>query len=46
GLATYDKGDEFEHTAAEGFVKLWGLPLKIWARRARGGRKDPLSSHA
>lgn len=35
GLATYDKGDEFDHTAAEGFVKLWGLPLKVWARRAK-----------
>lgn len=34
-LATYDIGDTFEHTAAEGFVKLWGLPLKTWAR-ARG----------
>jgi len=31
-LATYDKGDAFEHTAAEGFVKLWGLRLKTWAR--------------
>ncbi|HEU5002372.1 MAG TPA: argininosuccinate synthase [Actinomycetota bacterium] len=34
-LATYDIGDTFEHGAAEGFVKLWGLPLKTWAR-ARG----------
>ena len=34
-LATYDTGDAFEHGAAEGFVKLWGLPLKTWAR-ARG----------
>jgi argininosuccinate synthase len=31
-LATYDTGDAFEHTAAEGFVKLWGLRLKTWAR--------------
>ncbi|MGH9266869.1 MAG: argininosuccinate synthase [Acidimicrobiales bacterium] len=31
-LATYDEGDAFDHSAAEGFVKLWGLPIKIWAR--------------
>src|SRR5437660_1132421 len=31
-LATYDPGDAFEHTAAEGFVKLWGLRTKTWAR--------------
>jgi argininosuccinate synthase len=34
-LATYDEGDRFDHTQAEGFVKLWGLPLKTWARRTR-----------
>ena len=27
-LATYEKGDAFEHKAAEGFIKLQGLPLK------------------
>jgi argininosuccinate synthase len=31
GLATYDAGDRFDHTAAAGFVKLWGLPLKVWS---------------
>ncbi|MCA1840325.1 MAG: argininosuccinate synthase [Actinobacteria bacterium] len=31
-LATYDKADAFDHTAGAGFVKLWGLPLKVWAR--------------
>jgi argininosuccinate synthase len=31
-LATYERGDEFDHRAAQGFVKLWGLPLKTWAR--------------
>jgi len=34
-LATYDTGDLFDQTLAEGFVKLWGLPLKTWAERAR-----------
>lgn len=28
GLATYDKEDAFEHGAAEGFIKIQGLPLK------------------
>ena len=32
-LATYTEEDEFDHSQAEGFVKLWGLPLKTWARR-------------
>jgi argininosuccinate synthase len=26
-LATYDSGDQFDHNAALGFIKLWGLPL-------------------
>jgi argininosuccinate synthase len=33
GLATYESGDRFDHQAAAGFVKLWGLPLKVWAER-------------
>ncbi|MPZ73176.1 MAG: argininosuccinate synthase [Nitriliruptorales bacterium] len=32
-LATYDASDQFDHTQSEGFVKLWGLPTKVWARR-------------
>lgn len=27
-LATYDADDAFDHKAAEGFVKIWGLPYK------------------
>ncbi|MCL4531637.1 MAG: argininosuccinate synthase [Actinobacteria bacterium] len=27
-LATYDRGDAFDHSAAVGFIKLWGLSLK------------------
>lgn len=34
-LATYDRDDAFDHSAASGFVKLWGLPLRIWGRRGR-----------
>jgi argininosuccinate synthase len=32
-LATYDDGDQFDQAQAAGFVKLWGLPTKVWARR-------------
>ena len=35
-LATYDAGDQFDHTAAEGFIKIWGLPVEIAARRSVG----------
>ena len=34
GLATYDAGDEFDHSAAEGFIKIWGLPVETSARKA------------
>ena len=33
GLATYDEGDVFDHSAAVGFIKLWGLPVETAARR-------------
>ena len=28
GLATYDEGDQFDHAAAEGFIKIFGLPIE------------------
>lgn len=28
-LSTYSKGDAFDHNAAVGFIKLWGLPTKV-----------------
>ncbi|MBW3582142.1 MAG: argininosuccinate synthase, partial [Euryarchaeota archaeon] len=28
-LATYGGGDTFDHTAAEGFITIWGLPLAV-----------------
>ena len=28
-LSTYAKGDEFDHSAANGFIYVWGLPLKV-----------------
>jgi argininosuccinate synthase len=35
-LATYGAGDRFKHQAAEGFIALWGLPIELEARVARG----------
>jgi argininosuccinate synthase len=32
-LATYDAADRFNHHDAEGFVRLWGLPVATWAER-------------
>ena len=31
-LATYGKGDAFDHKAAEGFIQVYGLPLRHQAR--------------
>jgi argininosuccinate synthase len=30
-LATYSKGDAFDHMAAEGFIKIFGLPTKVYS---------------
>ena len=32
GLATYAKGDEFDHKSAVGFIYCWGLPNKTAAK--------------
>lgn len=34
-LATYDAEDQFDHTAAKGFITLHGLPVKVWATQRR-----------
>lgn len=34
-LATYDREDAFDHKAGEGFVKIWGLPSRVWGRVGR-----------
>ncbi|OGN97679.1 MAG: argininosuccinate synthase [Chloroflexi bacterium RBG_13_51_36] len=31
-LATYDKGDVFDHSASPGFIHIWGLPVRTQAR--------------
>ena len=33
-LATYDKGDAFDHAAAVGFIGIFGLPLRVEAARS------------
>jgi argininosuccinate synthase len=35
GLATYDRGDLFDHQASEGFIKIWGLPARVQATLER-----------
>ncbi|MDP6581616.1 MAG: argininosuccinate synthase [Vicinamibacterales bacterium] len=35
-LATYDEGDQFDHGAAEGFIKIWGLPVELAAAKEIG----------
>jgi argininosuccinate synthase len=31
-LATYDRGDQYDHNAALGFIDIWGLPVQQQAR--------------
>jgi len=31
-LATYDRADAFDHSAALGFIKIWGLPARVQAQ--------------
>jgi argininosuccinate synthase len=39
-LATYDKGDVFDQSAAVGFIHLWGLPSRTQARvQGKKGKK-------
>ena len=40
GLATYDEADTFDHTASKGFIDLWGLPTRVWARQRRKVGKE------
>jgi argininosuccinate synthase len=37
-LATYGVGDTFDHTAATGFIEIWGLPLRV-ASAVKQGKK-------
>lgn len=39
-LATYETGDQFDHDAAKGFIRLWGLSQQTQAQRQllKGGK--------
>ncbi|BEV35373.1 argininosuccinate synthase [Synechococcus sp. M16CYN] len=37
-MASYDGRDRFNHQAAEGFVYIWGLPIRLWAASKRSSR--------
>ena len=43
-LATYDRGSTFDSAAAEGFIKLWGLPLRTQAQVQWLGRPQEVLS--
>jgi argininosuccinate synthase len=39
-LATYGSGDAFDQADAQGYVRLYGLPLKVWsANQAKQGKR-------
>lgn len=38
-LATYSTEDAFDHEAAAGFTKLWGLPTKVYSQVNRAAKK-------
>ncbi|ELK48840.1 argininosuccinate synthase [Halobacillus sp. ACCC02827] len=47
-LSTYSKEDAFDHNAAVGFIKLWGLPTKVYADVHKGDKllnKAKVSAH-
>ncbi len=37
-LATYGGGDAFDQSDARGYLRLYGLPLKVWAAKQRVAR--------
>ena len=42
-LATYDKGDKFDASAAVGFIHLWGLPVATQAQiQLLSDKEDPM----
>jgi argininosuccinate synthase len=43
-LATYDKGDKFDPKNSEGFIRIWGLPVKNQAQiQLLKDKEGPLS---
>ncbi len=44
GLATYDKGDQFDQSAAPGFIHIWGLPVRTQVQiQPLGEAEGPLN---
>ncbi len=44
GLATYDKGDQFDQSASPGFIHIWGLPVRNQAQvQLLGDKEGPFS---
>lgn len=41
-LATYSTGDTFDQSAAVGFIKVWGLPIKTWREGHPEMNNNPL----
>jgi argininosuccinate synthase len=37
-MASYGSEDQFDHRAAEGFIYIWGLPIRLWAASKRASR--------
>ena len=34
-MASYGSDDQFDHKAAEGFIYVWGLPIRLWSAARR-----------
>ena len=34
-MASYGSEDQFDHRAAEGFIYIWGLPIRLWSAARR-----------
>ena len=34
-MASYGSEDQFDHRAAEGFIYIWGLPVRLWSAARR-----------
>ena len=42
-LATYEEGDQYDQTAAKGFIHVWGLPVRVQAQtQLLGQSEEPL----
>ena len=39
-LATYGGKDLFSHQSSQGFIDIFGLPLKVWAEKQRRSQKN------